>query len=108
MVLEECTVGSHSPTGEGPNPSNAPITIVCRLREIREELGVRAVDLARKAGVFQEQICMYEREKRRIRPRIDIALRIATALGVRVDEIWSVPDAPGPTLPADVLSGPVV
>jgi len=54
-----------------------------RLREVRKKKGLRQSDLAKKVGVFQSEIETGERK-----PSVYLAKRIATALGVSLDELF--------------------
>jgi len=58
-----------------------------RIREVRERKGWRQADLAEKVGVFQSEISEIETGERK--PNVYLAKRIAEALGVGIDEIFS-------------------
>jgi putative molybdopterin biosynthesis protein len=61
-----------------------------RLHEIRTARGVSAADLARDAGVSRQTI--YAVEDGSFVPNTTVALRLARALGVRVEEIFVMED----------------
>lgn len=56
------------------------------VRECREKLGLTQQELAQKVGLSQESISQYENGTRI--PNINVAKRIATALGESLDEIF--------------------
>ncbi len=58
-----------------------------RIREIRRARGLRQVDLARIVGVFQSEISEIENGKRR--PSVYLAKKIAKALRVSLDDLFS-------------------
>jgi putative transcriptional regulator len=58
-----------------------------RIREVRKQRGLRQVDLAKIVGVFQSEIS--EIECGRKKPSIYLAKRIAKALRVSLDDLFS-------------------
>lgn len=54
-----------------------------RLKEVREEKGIKREDLANQIGTSAAIIGRYERNERT--PSVDIAKRVAEALGVSLD-----------------------
>ena len=56
-----------------------------KLREIRKKKKISQKELADLSGVYQSCISMYENGQRS--PRLEIATKIASALGVTVDEL---------------------
>lgn len=57
-----------------------------KLKYVREEKGMSQTELAYKAGVSQRHIAFIEQGVRN--PSIDVAGRIARALGVSMDDIF--------------------
>ncbi len=57
-----------------------------RIKRIRQELGLRQLDLARHLNVYQSEVSAIERGERE--PGISLAKRIARALGRRVEEVF--------------------
>ncbi len=57
-----------------------------RIRYLRERAGLSQLELARRAGVSPAVLCRWERNQ--IDPRASILPRIASALGVTVDELF--------------------
>jgi transcriptional regulator with XRE-family HTH domain len=68
-----------------------------RLRQVREERGLRREDLASRAGISYQYVRILESSDPPT-PGLEIARRIAEALGATVDDIF-------PT--ADVVVAPV-
>jgi putative transcriptional regulator len=62
-----------------PTPKN-------RVGRIREEKGLRQLDLARKLDVYQSEVSAIERGERI--PSVYLAKKIARALGKRVEEVF--------------------
>ncbi|MEM2120613.1 MAG: helix-turn-helix transcriptional regulator [Archaeoglobaceae archaeon] len=60
------------------------------LKQIREQKSLTQSQLAKLVGVHQTYISRIERKKRK--PRIDIAIEIAKALGVTVEELFGTDD----------------
>jgi putative transcriptional regulator len=58
-----------------------------RIREVRRQKGLRQVDLAKMVGVFQSEISEIECRKRK--PSIYLAKRVARALEVSLDDLFS-------------------
>ena len=56
-----------------------------RIKEFRKAKGMTQADLAKAAGITSVAICRYEKEHRK--PNIFIAVKIANALGVTVEEL---------------------
>jgi transcriptional regulator with XRE-family HTH domain len=68
---------------------------VLRLREWREQRGLRQVDLAERAGVRQATVSDIEtKAKAGHLRRLDLAVleRLAKALGITVDGLFRAPD----------------
>lgn len=61
------------------------------LREVRKHKGVTQVELAEKTGLLQQTISKYENGENL--PLIDIAAKIADALGVTLDELVIIREA---------------
>lgn len=59
--------------------------------KIRKNKGITQVELAHMLKVSQQHISAYERGERT--PGVDVAARIADALGVTVDELIVIKDA---------------
>jgi transcriptional regulator with XRE-family HTH domain len=62
---------------------------VSRLRELREERGLKLWDLAGKTGVDPSRLSGFERSG--FRPGPVVRQRIAEGLGVTEEEIWPAP-----------------
>lgn len=60
----------------------------CCLRQLRTELGLSRVELAELSGVSAYTIGELERESRG--PSLDVAMRLASALNVPVEDMFSV------------------
>jgi putative transcriptional regulator len=58
-----------------------------RIRDVRRQRGLRQVDLAKMVGVFQSEISEIECGKRV--PSVYLAKKIAKALGVSIDDLFS-------------------
>lgn len=65
----------------------AKVEFINRIKEIRQQRGLRQVDLARMVGVFQSEISEIENGKRK--PSVYLAKRIAKALRVSLDDLFS-------------------
>lgn len=57
-----------------------------RIACIRREQGLRQLDVARRLNVYQSEVSEIERGERE--PGVHLAMRIARALGKRVDEVF--------------------
>jgi transcriptional regulator with XRE-family HTH domain len=66
-----------------------------RLARLRKELGLSQLDLAKKVGLIQVLISNYELDK--LRPRMDIIVRLAIALEVSTDELLGLRSRRTPT-----------
>ena len=79
-----------------------------RIKFFREQLGLTQLQLAEKAGVSSKAIGRYEQGNRT--PPVDIAQRIATALGLSINEllypdaIKENPDSIKVKIPVDIFS----
>ena len=62
--------------------------VQCRnsIKQLREEKGLRQLDLARRLNVYQSEVSAIERGERE--PGVHLAKRIAKVLGKRVDEVF--------------------
>jgi len=58
-----------------------------RIREFRKKKGLRQTDLARLVGIFQSELSEIERGIRK--PSVYLAKKIAKALGVGLDDLFS-------------------
>ena len=58
-----------------------------RIREFRKKKGLRQTDLARLVGIFQSELSEIERGIRK--PSVYLAKKIAKALGVSLDDLFS-------------------
>ena len=58
-----------------------------RIREFRKKRGLRQIDLARLVGIFQSELSEIERGIRK--PSVYLAKKIAKALGVSLDDLFS-------------------
>ena len=58
-----------------------------RIREFRKRKGLRQTDLARMVGIFQSELPEIERGIRK--PSVYLAKKIAKALGVSLDDLFS-------------------
>ena len=56
------------------------------LQAIRESLGMSREELCVKANIGHSSVCAYECQRRK--PKPSTAKRLATALGVSVQELW--------------------
>jgi len=56
------------------------------LKEIRLKKGITQVELAKHVGISQQTISHYETG--RAKPSLDVAVKLAKALGVSVEEIY--------------------
>ncbi len=63
-----------------------------RVKEIRNRLGIRQVDLANEVGVARQTIIAIE--KRRLNPSITLCLKIARVLREPVDYVFYLDRAP--------------
>jgi len=61
-----------------------------RLKEIRNEKCMTALELAMKIGTSENYIYMLESGRKK--PSIDVALDIAKVLCVKIDDIWGYSD----------------
>ena len=59
-----------------------------RIREFRKKKGLRQTDLAELVGIFQSELSEIERGLRK--PSVYLAKKIAKALGVGLDDLFSV------------------
>src|SRR5262245_10999229 len=64
-----------------------------RVRDVREELGLSQIALAARAKTTRQSISAIEAG--RVRPAIDAALRIASALDSQVEDLFGVSKEPG-------------
>src|SRR5262245_57016736 len=71
-----------------------------RLREAREARGLGQGALARKTGLTRQ--ALYAIETNRYQPNVAVALRLARALGLAVEEIFAAGPA-GPIVDAETL-----
>ena len=62
-----------------------------RIKAARKAAGVTQLELAKRIGVTESYISMYERNKRN--PKLETLRKIALALGVDLDEL--IPEKPG-------------
>jgi len=58
-----------------------------RIREFRKKRGLRQTDLAKMVGIFQSELSEIERGIRK--PSVYLAKKIAKALGVSLDDLFS-------------------
>ena len=58
-----------------------------RIREFRKKRGLRQTDLARLVGIFQSELSEIERGIRK--PSVYLAKKVAKALGVSLDDLFS-------------------
>ncbi len=58
-----------------------------RIREFRKKKELRQTDLARMVGIFQSELSEIERGIRK--PSVYLAKKIAKALGVSLDDLFS-------------------
>ena len=61
-----------------------------RLKEILDERGIKNVWLAEKAGINNSTVGNII--KNRHNPNVEVAIRIANALNMKVEDIWKVND----------------
>ncbi len=61
-----------------------------KIRELRKELGFRQEDLAAKLGVTRQTINAIENNK--YNPTLELAMKLAKFLKVRVEELFLVDD----------------
>lgn len=74
-------------------PSNLRIEWGQRLRHRREQLGLSLCEVARRAGTGEPYYRRIERGEIGTRgPSDDMRMRIAAALSVRVEDVWSYPE----------------
>ena len=66
------------------------MTVKNRLKEILTDRGIKNVWLAEKAGINNSTVGNII--KNRHNPNVEVAIRIAKALNLSVEEIWSVDD----------------
>jgi len=66
------------------------LTVKNRLKEILDERGIKNVWLAEKAKINNSTVGNII--KNRHNPNIEVAIRIATALNMKVEDIWEVDD----------------
>ena len=66
------------------------MTVKNRLKEILTERGIKNVWLAEKAGINNSTVGNII--KNRHNPNVEVAIRIAKAHNLSVEEIWSVDD----------------
>ena len=66
------------------------MTVKNRLKEILDERGIKNVWLAEKAKINNSTVGNII--KNRHNPNIEVAIRIATALNMKVEDIWEVDD----------------
>ena len=60
------------------------------IKQLRKEQGFRQEDMATKLGVSRQTIIAIENDK--YNPTLELAMKIARLLGVRVEEIFILPD----------------
>jgi len=60
-----------------------------RIKQLRKDRNMNQIDLAEKTGISRVSIGFYERNERL--PSVDLAARIAKALGVSLDDIMGWP-----------------
>jgi len=65
------------------------MTVINRLRAIREEMEVSRAELARRIGKSPRYLGFLETGKVE-RPRVDTCLTIARALGCYVEDLWKL------------------
>ena len=64
----------------------------CKLRWVRQAKGFSLVRLANEAGILPRTLKAYEYGERDFsKARVDIVYRLATALGVRMEDIVDIP-----------------
>jgi putative transcriptional regulator len=64
-----------------------------RIRELRAEAGeMTQADLAERVGVTRQTVIAMEQG--RYSPSLEVAFRVASALGVRLDEVFAYDEAP--------------
>jgi putative transcriptional regulator len=64
-----------------------------RIRELRSEAGeMTQADLAERVGVTRQTVIAMEQG--RYSPSLEVAFRVAIALGVRLDEVFAYDEAP--------------
>jgi putative transcriptional regulator len=66
--------------------------VITRLREARQAAGLTQQQVADRLGVRRPNVARWESGTQL--PRVDAALRVATAVGAPVDAIWVI--APDP------------
>lgn len=62
-----------------------------RVQEVREAKGLRREDVASRAGITVQTV--YTMETGRNQPRLDIAQRVARALGTTLDDLFPMDGA---------------
>ncbi len=88
---------SRSRTRSPEDRSSEQGLLVSRLRERRERAGWTQADLARRGGVTRQALSAIEAG--RYLPNTAVALRLAGALGCRVEELFALGDDPAPGHP---------
>lgn len=76
------------PTTRKPTPFGV------RLIALREAKGLTQTELADQIGVRQQRIAYYER--RAVSPSVELVAKLATVLGVRVEELAGLEEPSGP------------
>lgn len=64
----------------------------CRLKQILEERGIKQKWLSEKTGISESHLSRIVTG--RITPTLEVAYRIAAALGLTVYDIWEMDDGP--------------
>lgn len=57
-----------------------------KLEQLRKDKGLSQAELAKELGVDQSTVCLWEKEK--TFPRVEVAIRLAEALGCTLEEIY--------------------
>jgi DNA-binding XRE family transcriptional regulator len=65
-----------------------------RVREQRDRAGLTQADLAQRAGLTRRTVITIEADPE-YRPRMDVAIRLAEALGLEFAELWQIERASG-------------
>lgn len=68
-----------------------PTRVRNRIREVRDERGLTQAALADAVGVTRQTIIAIEQHK--YSPTLELAFQVAAVLGVRLDEVFSYPEA---------------
>ena len=67
----------------------ATVVLACRVREVREKLGLSLDQVADAIGSSKQWLSTVERGSN---ARLDLAMRLATFFGVAVEELWTRTD----------------